>query len=205
MNAKIKNALLVGMMVLLFSACGPFKSVSVPADAPEPVVVVASSSTNTPEPVTPSESVEDIPTVVVVEEAGADKSNKYIGLTYSSLPEGLTQGFGMVIWGKDDYGLSLVNDDANKMLWLEKVDRYNEDGSAVWEVKDVLDLSNIETGAVLIPDGCSLNGKVDSEILVVAKNGKALLAWRANTVLDRFEVLATGGIACDTDKAYRFE
>jgi hypothetical protein len=59
----------------------------------------------------------------------------------------------------------------------------------------------MEAGLVLLPDGCFLNGTLDSEILVAGQDGTVRLAWRANTTLDRFEVIPTKGIECHSDKA----
>lgn len=193
MKTQMKNVLLViGMLIVLVSACGPLGSESTPVVASEPIVEV------TEEPAV-------IPTESVAEEPALPPINSYIGMVYPPFPEGLTKGFSMIIQGSDDNGLSFVLGEAGRMLWLEKVNRYDENGSPFWEVADVLDLSNIENGAVLIPDGCSLNGRIDNEIFVVAKNETVLLAWRANTALDKFEVLAVNGITCNSDKGMLFE
>lgn len=190
MNAQLKNILLGA--ALLISACGPLGSESTPVVAPEPIVEV-------------TEDPPVVPTDAVAEERALPPISSYIGMVYPPFPEGLTKGFSMIIQGSDDNALSFVSNGAGKMLWLEKHSRYDENGNPYWEVTDVLDLSNIESGAVLIPDGCSLNGRIDNEIFVVAKNETVLLAWRANTALDKFEVLATNGITCVSDKGMRFE
>ena len=193
MKTQMKNFLLLGVFLLLVSACVPVGSESVPVGVLEPTVVVKEIPTS-------------MPTVVsVVEEPISVNPSDYIDLVYPPFPESLTKGFSMIIQGSDDNGLSFVSDGAGRMLWLEKINHYNENGSPFWEVTDVLDLSKIENGAVLIPDGCSLNGRIDNEIFVVAKNETVLLAWRANTALDKFEVLATNGITCNSDKGMHFE
>ena len=193
MKTQMKNFLLLGVFLLLVSACVPVGSESVPVGVLEPTVVVKEIPTS-------------MPTVVsVVEEPISVNPSDYIDLVYPPFPESLTKGFSMIIQGSDDNGLSFVSDGAGRMLWLEKINHYNENGSPFWEVTDVLDLSKIENGAVLIPDGCSLNGRIDNEIFVVAKNETVLLAWRANTALDKFEVLATNGIRCNSDKGMHFE
>jgi hypothetical protein len=63
----------------------------------------------------------------------------------------------------------------------------------------------LEAGLTLIPDACYLNGTPDSEILVAGRNGVIILAWRANTTLDKFEVIPTDGIECHSDKGIRLE
>jgi len=192
MNAKIKNTLLVGMMVLLFSACVSLSAETEPVETPESTILVVEDPTS-------------IPTVVPIEESVPEGNGQYIGLVYPPLPAGLSTGFSMVIYGSDDNGLSFVSDGESRMLWLEKAAQYESNGSVTWEVADVLDMSKIESGSVLIPDGCSLNGSIDNEIIVIAKNGVVRMAWRANTTSDRFEVLATKGITCDSDKGMQFE
>jgi hypothetical protein len=96
--------------------------------------------------------------------------------------------------------LFLLAEGENKMLWLSELTHQDSNGNAYWEVKDVLDLSDVEAGLTLIPDGCLLNGVPDSEILVAAKNGVGVWAWRANTTLNVFEAIPTSGIECHSDK-----
>lgn len=193
MNEKLKITLLVGMIVLLLAACGGTETPS----APE--VAVTDEPTSIPAP------VDDAPTAVPSQEAEAQQFSKYIGLVYPPSPQGLSKSFSMMIWDTDGYGLSLVVDGTAKMLWLEKIVRYDENGSAFWEVKDVLDLTNVEAGLTLLPDGCSLNGQPDSEIVVAGRNGVVVLAWRAKTALGKFEVIPTDGIQCNSDKAMPLE
>jgi hypothetical protein len=111
----------------------------------------------------------------------------------------------MIIQDSNVHGLSLVSDGANKMLWLSKLTHTDSSGVAYWEVKDVLGLSNLEAGLTLVPDGCLLNGMPESEIFAAGRNGVIVLAWRANTSLDKFEVIATDGIQCNSDKAMPLE
>jgi hypothetical protein len=151
-----------------------------------PELVITESLTSIPEPIVPSDP---------------EQFSEYIGLAYSSLPDGLSHGFSMLIQDSDVYGLSLVSDAENKMLWLSKLTRYDSSGVAYWEVKDVLELSDLEAGLTLVPDGCLLNGVPESEIFAAGRNGVIVLAWRANTSLDRFEVMAVDGIQCNSDKA----
>lgn len=189
MNEKTKITLLVLLIALLLAACGGTETPSAP------VVAVTEELTSIPEP------VEILPTVIPSEEADSEQFTKYIGLVYPPSPESLTQVFSMLIQDKESYSLMMVREGANKMLWLSKVVRYDESGSAFWEVDDVLDLTNLEVGLTLLPDGCSLNGVPDSEILVAGRNGVLLLAWRANTALGKFEVISTEGVRCNSDKA----
>jgi hypothetical protein len=189
MKEKMKITLLIGLIVLLLAACGGTETPSAP------VVAVTKEPTPVPEP------VEEIPTAIPSEEVDSGQFTKYIGLVYPPSPENLTQVFSMLIQDKEGFSLMMVLDGANKMLWLSKVAQYDASGNPLWEVADVLNLSNLESGLTLLPDGCSLNGVLDSEILVAGRNGVVVLAWRADTALGRFEVIPTEGVQCNSDKA----
>jgi hypothetical protein len=191
MNKQMKRVLWVGIMILVFSACGQLETTPTPVDLPETLV--------TPAP------VESIPAAATASGSDPVQFSKYIGMSYPPLPAGLSEGFSMMIQGSDDHGLWMVSDDVGRMLWLGKLTHRDVDGNAYWAVMDVLDLSNVESGVVLIPDGCQLNGEVDNEIIVAAKNEKSLLAWRANTTLNVFEVIPTTGIECHSDKGMILE
>ena len=189
MNKQIKNAL-VGIIILLLAACGQFETTSTPAEAREVIVTVT----------------ENVPTAVVATEGSdPEKFTKYIGLNYPPVPADLTERFSMLMEGSEDHGLWMVLDGADPMLWLSKLTHYDADGAAYWQVKDVLDLSDVEAGLTLVPDGCSLNGVPDNEILAASKNGIIQLTWRANTTLDRFESIPTNGIECRSDKGVSIE
>ena len=181
MDKQLKSPMLIGMIVLLLSACGPVGT----APTLEPVV---------------SQIPVESPAVSVVGLA-PEKYSKYVGIEYPPRPSGLSEELGMLIQGSEDYGLSLVSDGENKMLWLSQLTHHDELGNAYWQVRDILDLSAVEDGANLVPDGCMLNGTPDSEIFAVGKDGKILQAWRANTALNVFQVLASDGIECNSDKA----
>jgi len=86
------------------------------------------------------------------------------------------------------------------MLWLMKMIGQDANGEINWEVVDVLALPKLASNALLIPDGCFLNGTPDSEILVAAKDDEILMAWRANTSSDKFEVISTSNIHCESDR-----
>lgn len=199
MNKQMKYAL-VGILILLLAACGQMGTTPVPADTPEPVVTVTGNETNIPESVASPNPMENTPTADVANESDPEIFNQYVGLNFPPLPNGLSESFSMIIQNSDDHALSLVLDGANKMLWLSKAVQYDSNGNPHWEVMDVLGLSNVEAGLILLPDGCLLNGARDNEIFVAAKNGAIQFAWRANTTLDMFEVLSTDGIECHSDK-----
>lgn len=189
MNKQMSSVLLIGVLILLLTGCGQFETTPAPADEPAPTAMADPTS------------VENIPTAVAANGSGPGQFSKYIGLNHPPLPEPLTLVFAMLIQDVDGYALTLFIDGTNKMLWLDKLTHYDADGNAYWQVKDVLDLSHVEAGLTLIPDGCYLIGVPDSEIIVVSKDGTIRLAWRANTTSNRFEVIPIHGIECLSDKA----
>ncbi len=197
MNKQLKKTMLVVITVLLLAACGPFE--------PAPELPVTENPAETPEPVVIAEPTQDIPTAVPSDGSAPEKFSKYIRLSYPPFPAGLFVDFSMMIQGTEDHGVWLVMDGADKMLWLSEITHYDANGTAFWEVRDVLVLSNVEAGLILIPDGCSLKGQLDNEIFVAVKNGTILLAWRANTSLDKFEVIPSDGIKCNSDKGVSLE
>ena len=186
MNKQINNVVLLGVTILLLSACGQFATPGTP---------------NTSTPTVLPSSVENTPTSAPAEASDPEQFRKYVGSIHPPFSDGLSDDFGMLIQGAEDHALMLVREGENKMLWLDKFTHYDSQGTAYWQVKDVLDLSNLEAGLILIPDGCSINGVPDSKIIVAAKDGTVRLAWRVNTTLDRFEVIPTNSIACNSDKA----
>jgi len=185
MNKQTKNPILVGIIILLLSACGQVETTPAPVEAPA---------------FTATENPTGVPITDPAAGLVPEKFRKFIGLNYPPLPAGLTEGFAMLIQGAEDHSLSLVQDGADKMLWLSRMTHRDSSGNAFWEVKDIVGLSDLEAGLTLLPDGCSLNGAADSEIFVAGKDGTILFAWRANTALDVFEVLPTDGIECQSDK-----
>jgi hypothetical protein len=141
------------------------------------------------------------PTAGSAQGLAPEKYSQYVGMNYPPLPDGLSEELGMLIQNANDHSLSLISDGQNKMLWFSRLTHYDTDGHAFWEVMDILDLSGVEEGMSLIPDGCSLNGVPDNEILVIGKDEKIAQAWRVNTTLNVFEVIPVSGIECHSDKS----
>lgn len=195
MNKQLNNVLLVTVMIMLLTACGQLETVS----APEPNVMENPTSLSGPQVIQTTE--DNIPTAAPAGSSDPGRFRKYIGSTYPPLPAGFSEGFSMLIQDAEDYGLFFFIGGTDKMLWLQKITHYDSNGNPSWEVKDVLDLSNVEPGLILSPDGCFLNGAPDSEIIVVSKDGTIQSAWRANTASGMFEVIPANGIECDSDKA----
>lgn len=177
---KRKKFGLFGILLLLLSACGQVGTMSTPTQD--------------------GVDVKNSPPAPLAAGMAPEKFSHYVGLNYPPLPEGLSDDFGMLIQDAEDYSLLLVSDGENRMLWFSKMTHRDSTGVAYWEVKDILDLSDVEAGLTLIPDGCLLNGVPDSKIFVTGRNGIAVAAWRANTTLNVFEVIPTGGIECHSDK-----
>jgi len=192
MNFQVKNFLLAGTLLLL-TACGRFDAM--PVETPEDIVSIPENQANAPETMDASDPAENAP---MASEGGYEQ---YIGMSYQSLPENLSLGFWMHIQDSEGYGLMLVNDGADKMLWLTKSTEPDSNGNSDSLVMDVLGLSNLGTGLTLIPDACFLNDAPDSEILVVHAEGVIQYAWRVDTALGKFQSIPINGIHCDSDKA----
>ena len=188
MKKQTKKTVLAGVLILLISACGRVES----TPAPEPVVVTTESAVN-------------VPSAVPVEGLAPESLSQYVGLKYPPVPDGLSESFALLIEGSEDHSLSLITNGQHTMLWLSRMTDRDASGNPIWEVKDILDLSDVESGLVLLPDGCSLGGVPDSEILVVGRDERIQSAWRANTTQDVFEVIPTDGIECHSDKAWPLE
>lgn len=189
MNKQTKKALLVEIIILLLSGCRQSETTSMPASVVTSGPIEFNSG----------------PTVVSAKGLAPEKFKQYIGLNYPPFPNGVSDSFGMLIEHAEDYSLSLVSDGENQMLWLSKFTHHDSNGNAYWELKDILDLSDVEPGVTLIPDGCVLNKRPDSEILAIGRNGVIRSAWRANTTLNVFEVIPTNGLECHSDKGMPLE
>lgn len=181
MNKQLKNLVPI-LIILLLSACGPG----------------GNASTSLP-------VATDSPGIAPATGLASEKFRHYVGLNYPPLPGGLTEGFSMLIQGAEDHSLFLLSEGETKMLWLSELTHQDSTGNAYWEVEDVLDLSGLESGLSLLPDGCLLNGVPDNEIIVVAEDGVIVSAWRANTTTHVFEVIHTSGIECHSDKGIILE
>jgi hypothetical protein len=192
MNKRIKIILLAGILLLLFAACGPMETAPVSEETSEPILAV-------------TESPADVQSGVPAEGLAPEKVSNFIGLKYPPLPVGLIENFALLIQDSEDHSLSLISDGQNTMLWLGKMTHRDSNGNAFWEVKDILDLTDLVSGLALLPDGCLLHGQPDGEILIVGREGVILSAWRANTTLDVFQVLPTDGIECQSDKGWSLE
>lgn len=187
MKRQTRTILFAGILILLVSACAPSATASAPAE-----VAVTESPADVPS---------DVPATGLVPEA----LSQYVGLKYPPIPDGLSENFALLIQGAEDHSLSLITNGQQTMLWLGRMTHRDAGGNAFWEVKDILDLSDVESGLVLLPDGCSLNGAPDGEILAVGKDAVILQTWRANTASDVFEVIPIDGIECQSDKAWPLE
>lgn len=200
MKKQANRVLWVGVMImlLLLSGCGPSGSTPASIDVPEPTVTEIPTSTQ--EPILTPSPVETLAPTVPTDTADPERFRQYIGATHPPLSDGLSEGFSMLMQGAEGYALRMVMLGPDKMLWLDKISQYDSDGNPSWEVKDVLDLSRVEPGLILFPDGCALNGVADPQIISASRNGVVQLAWRANTTLEKFEVIPTDGIECHSDK-----
>ncbi|NOH04011.1 MAG: hypothetical protein HND47_19600 [Chloroflexi bacterium] len=213
-----KYPLLVVAFAFVLS-CGQIKE----ADTPQILPAETIQSSDNPH-ILPAGTIQptDIPPLtpsVIVPSAttaSQDNRSKYLGLTYPPYPEEISELLGLLISGTDDYGLFLVTNGVQKMLWLSQITGYKADGSPSWNVKDVVNVSDTgSSNAILVPNDCWLNGQMDPAIVVTGSldeetlaagtltGGKILMAWRANTASGLFEPMDTAGIECPLESAVR--
>jgi hypothetical protein len=200
----MKKIIFVGVAICFLSSCGYF------AETPP----VAATITNTPNMMSISTAeiapIESTETALSINGLVPDDLKNYIGTNYPPLPEGFSRRYGLVIWDSDDFSLARISDGERDMLWLAKMTSRDANGHAIWEIKDILVLPNLDIEVVLVDDLCMLNGEMNPEIIAIGKtddrvystrhlpNEKILFAWRANTSLGIFQSIPTKGVECFT-------
>ena len=133
---------------------------------------------------------------------------KYIGLRHGkALPPGLKWIGGSLVSAVRDekeYGMTEIHRGTTKMLWFERMTHRDDNGTAYWEVKDVMVLPRISKKQVFLYAFCLLNNQHDSEIAAVADYDadaqyftRVCRAWRANRQTEKFEAILTKGIKCE--------
>ena len=135
---------------------------------------------------------------------------KYIGLRHGkALPPGLKWIGGSLVSAVRDekeYGMAEIHRGTTKMLWFERLTHRDDNGTAYWEVKDVMVLPRLPKKQVFLYAFCLLNDQHDSEIAAVADYDadaqyftRVHRAWRANRQTEKFEAIPTKGIKCEND------
>ena len=135
---------------------------------------------------------------------------KYIGLRHGkALPPGLKWIGGSLVSAVRDekeYGMTEIHRGTTKMLWFERLTHRDDNGTAYWEVKDVMVLPRLPKKQVFLYAFCLLNDQHDSEIAAVADYDadaqyftRVRRAWRANRQTEKFEAIPTKGIKCEND------
>jgi hypothetical protein len=141
-------------------------------------------------------------------ETAQPNPGEYIGLRYAGSHEGLDNLGGALLdyTGELEYALSLMAAASEWMLWLERHAHRDEAGTPHWEVRAALVLPPLGAGETVLYGGlCRIDGVPDPEIVAVAVEGDEELlttirfAWRADRALERFEAVATAGVACENE------
>ncbi len=138
---------------------------------------------------------------------------KYTGVTYNkSLPNGV-KDLGGSLLDDDDYGVSHMKKGKTEMLWLAKITSRNKKGIPIWKVRDVLTLPALKKNQEILQGftyPCTVNKKEDLNLIVLGefqlknKTYKVIKAWRANTKANKFQMISTKGIACESVKAQSY-
>ena len=226
----MKYTILIMLVITLglgLGSCRTDQDMSTPSRSTTSVstIKITPTDTQTPTKESPILVITSTPSILVTEEAVPTPTKwectliprelcEYIGIQYQDPPNGIVEGFGMVISseGPIDYAISGMHKGDFQMLWFDKLVRRDSEGKPYWEVLDILPLpSLVEEDERLIPGGCLFNHELDPEILVIAlldeeayntryiKNENILHAWRMNRSKGVFEQISTEGIECHAD------
>ncbi|MGK7947270.1 MAG: hypothetical protein AB4368_00305 [Xenococcaceae cyanobacterium] len=144
-------------------------------------------------------------------EAGGEDRNKYIGLEYPPVPDGIIIEGGWTIEEKDsstltEYSIGSVIEGDKKFLWLEHFISLNEEGEPSFKLVDILPLPPIDSEKEDVLGGspylCHINGEYDPTLIVIAKledsNTEFLTniqkAWRVDLAKEKFKEIETVGV-----------
>ena len=131
----------------------------------------------------------------------------YIGLNYPPLPNDLESRGGWLVGeisGALIYSVKEISQGEKRMLWLN-IASPTRQGQATFKVKDVLSLPSFDDDSEIVTGGsdeCSVNGKPDPNLIVLAKLEdadtqyltKIRKAWQVDQTVGKFKGLSLEGI-----------
>lgn len=131
----------------------------------------------------------------------------YIGLKYPPLPDALTSRGGWLIGEEsENYSVEQINRGSEQMLWLTITTSFNQQGEPTYRVVDILSLPSFDDDSEIVTGGrsheCSVNGKSDPNLIVLAKLEdadtqyltKIRKAWQVDQRVGKFKGLSLEGI-----------
>lgn len=143
------------------------------------------------------------------EKIARSSDRSFIGLRYRDLPKGVVDLGGWVVdfdpsTGLGRHTVAHVRQGSQRMLWLEKILRYDRSGRPTFQVINVLNIPNLSNGETFLTGGrtCLRNGRSDSNMAVVVRFTEVerwtpvRKAWRVNLRTKGFDEISTKGIAC---------
>ncbi len=121
-----------------------------------------------------------------------DEPQRYIGLHFDTLPDGLESKFGFVISGLGtDYVVSAVGRERSEMLWLERVVCRDDNGHPYKELRAVLILPSLHPRQRLIIHTCQVKGKTTPVATLPNSGGRWYEGVTTKYVFDD-EIVAIG-------------
>jgi hypothetical protein len=134
------------------------------------------------------------------------KGYKHKGVLYGeTLPNGV-KDLGGGLLSNENYGVSRFSKGKSFMLWLEKITTRDREGVPSWEVKDVLEFSDLKKNQEFLfsySSGCTLKGKSNLDLVALAevagknKTYKIKKAWLANVKKEKFEKIDVKNVKCE--------
>ena len=143
-------------------------------------------------------------------------SNAYAGLPeckgigLPGLPGGFVDLGGSLIGPVDgvDYGFEHVCKGRSHELWLQRVQKRDQQGNPIWSTVARLAVPRVKVDELLVFgrwSTCERESSTDPAIVAIVKdtNGPhftaVVRAWRANGPEARFDAIATVGVVCRND------
>ncbi len=143
--------------------------------------------------------------------AEAGNEDKYVGLQYPPVPQGVTLRGGWIVEEKgsdsfnSDYSITNVLVGNQTFLWLDRTIGFNGATERTSEVVSVLALPPLDENEGLFAGSayfCHINGEYDPLIIVIAKTEdnntefitKVRKAWRVNLTAEKFDEIDVIGI-----------
>jgi hypothetical protein len=215
----LKRRLMVVLLFFVLSGCSAQPPVTLSPTA-QPTLAASRTAASVSPALTatlpPTEMIS--PTNQTIMVAPTAKAKTYTGTIYPPLPEDVTISSGMMI-SPDvylDWAIEIVKGH-EYMLWFSKSISRTSQGKAIFQVSDAMVIEHQEKDDVILVSACLLAGRLDAEIVALAKldqqslenrflHNKSIIAtWRANRSTGKFETLNKDNIECYAETFLGFQ
>lgn len=140
-----------------------------------------------------------------------EEYKQYIGITIPPYPDGWDEGWTWLLYTSEDEKAMgdwmverLYNTGNQEIILFSRISGYSE-GHAIRVVYDILTIPLLKPKEKIISSWCTVNGKVDHEIMIlyqskevqlgpILDNDQILRAWRANRNKGVFEEISKEGL-----------